>query len=610
MTHTASTHAAVVSIESFALSSELLSVLGERGAVLTQLHAYHLPMPPLFVIPLGILEAIAEHNAFSKLLDKLLHVDWENQVEVTQMGQDIRDAIQHFKIPSSIAHELSKGYATFLENSYVEISASLFYDATEETFTAHHISGEANIWESLLKVWSKLYAKEFLHARAGEWHLHHLIPAIFLLQHEVEAEVSGRAINLDPHRKHDVTVFSHWGVSDETAEEKETLDVFKIDTVNGKILEKKIAYKSSYAELNLDYVRMKSLSEQKRNTESLTLEKLLLVGDTFEHVRKKVAPHVEIEWSLREKSVFVTHLHFPQKKDDTVSIPSDVPRVAPKKIFISVTIPSKANEEVVAHCDGIGLLRSENLLTPLGVHPMHIIEQGKSDIIKLIITSALKTYHEKAAGKLLLYRTHDATTTELAHLLHGNDYETREENPFIGYRGGIRILRSSTLFDVELEAVKEAWQQTKHPLGIMVPFVRTTSEWALIKKHMEKKLMGMPIEMWMQCDTPENVFQIGAYANAGAENFSLNLRNIHALLHGISPDDTDIFRLYLSDRSLLYLVLKFVSTQLHHTKSRVLLQTEEYSADVFELCSQLGFWGVTVKPRDVSKIWSTAYAHN
>ena len=122
--------------------------------------------------------------------------------------------------------------------------------------------------------------------------------------------------------------------------------------------------------------------------------------------------------------------------------------------------------------------------------------------------------------------------------------------------------------------------------------------------------MGVPIDMWMQCDTPENIFQIGTYANAGAENFSLNLRNIHALLHGISPDDPDIFRLYLSDRSLLYLLLKSVSTHLHHTKSRVLLQMEDYSADVFELCSQLGFWGVTVKPRDVSKIWSTAYAHN
>ena len=109
--------------------------------------------------------------------------------------------------------------------------------------------------------------------------------------------------------------------------------------------------------------------------------------------------------------------------------------------------------------DGIGLAREEFIINSyIKVHPMALINFNKitDEIIKAQIEELTYGYKDKtqffvdklahgvatiAAAfypKKVILRFSDFKTNEYANLLGGKDYEPKEENPMIGWRGASR----------------------------------------------------------------------------------------------------------------------------------------------------------------------------
>src|SRR5690606_15891951 len=127
--------------------------------------------------------------------------------------------------------------------------------------------------------------------------------------------------------------------------------------------------------------------------------------------------------------------------------------------------------------DGVGLLRAEFMITDAlrGEHPKSVLASGGRDRYLEAMTASLLQIATAFAPRPVVYRTYDFRTGEFRGLRGGADYEPREDNPMIGYRGCYRYVRDPELFELDLEVLARVRDQSPN-VHVMIPFVRTRWE--------------------------------------------------------------------------------------------------------------------------------------
>lgn len=276
------------------------------------------------------------------------------------------------------------------------------------------------------------------------------------------------------------------------------------------------------------------------------------------------------------------------------------------KVYISAGNPKKARAYLSAQVDGVGVLRSEYTYARMGEHPKYLIKTGKKHQIKQGLRETIQAYRKVRKNLPLVYRTLDLTSKEFESLAYAQPFENSEPNPYLGFRGGIRTLNNFELLDLEVEVLKEIKQENNLSLGLMLPFIRTPSELRLIKNYLIHKHdlnTQSGIELYLQLNTPENIYQLEHYLAQNLSGISINARSLHALLHGIDPENPDIFALYPYDLPLMEKLIKDVKTavkQYHQahppTLTKINLHLEDNNLSLAEKAAELNLDFVTVKP--------------
>jgi len=290
-------------------------------------------------------------------------------------------------------------------------------------------------------------------------------------------------------------------------------------------------------------------------------------------------------------------IHHPEAKPQPT-----LPRLTITKTYISAGNPHKAAKYVTNEVDGIGVLRSEYTFASLGEHPLHLLKSRKKQLLKKALKKTIQAYQQTRPNLPIIYRSLDFTSQEYKALAYATNYEPEEINPYLGYRGGLRILNNFDLLDLEVEVIKEVLAEDKAPLGLMLPFVRTPGELQLINNHLLTQHQFKPgegMDLYLQLNTPENIWQLKNYLRTPLAGVSVNVRSIHALLHGIDPDDPDIYSLYPYDINLMRELLEKV---IHDIKTKAILHLENYSLQLVEIATELGFDIITVKPEFAPRV--------
>lgn len=277
------------------------------------------------------------------------------------------------------------------------------------------------------------------------------------------------------------------------------------------------------------------------------------------------------------------------------------------KLFISAGNPDKAAEYVTPLVDGVGVLRSEYTFAQFGDHPLAVIRSRKRGQLKKALHDTIRQYHTANQGTSVVYRSLNFTTQELRAFSQAEAFEPVEMNPYLGFRGGLKLLQNQELFDFELEMMRDYLEKYSEPLGMMVPFIRSAGELQLVHNHLKNKRLHefSHYSFWVQLNTPENLLSIDHYLRVPVDGFSINVRSIHALLHGVDPDEPEIYSLYPLDIKLFEQLLKPCVTAIirsphamRGTKGHpaVVLHLEDNSTAMVDLAVRLGCTGVTVKP--------------
>ncbi len=287
-----------------------------------------------------------------------------------------------------------------------------------------------------------------------------------------------------------------------------------------------------------------------------------------------------------------------QKIDQKLTVSSKT------KLYLAVNNFDEISEKMALISNGIGLLRSEHLFIKTGLHPQQILKTRANQFQKKTVNDLLRFYHRfinlKQQEPLIIYRSNNLNANQLAQLESGHIYENIENNPYLGFRGGIRYLNQNDWFKFELKLLTKINQKIDKPVNLQLPFVRSAFElnqlFQQINNQIEAPVLQPPI--WLEIDTPENLLNVEEYLQIPLAGISINIKNIHALLNGIDPGFTDIYNQYTLNHQLLIPALKnlIAKTKEIHQKIKIHLILPDFSEKLLQEAKDLGIEGVIVRP--------------
>ncbi|MBL7923958.1 MAG: phosphoenolpyruvate synthase [Bacteroidia bacterium] len=238
-----------------------------------------------------------------------------------------------------------------------------------------------------------------------------------------------------------------------------------------------------------------------------------------------------------------------------------MPRTAPMLILGD---PEKAWRYSFYPNEGVGLLRLEFIITSsIRIHPMALLrydeledEAAKKEIDALTagydtrshfftekLAQAVATIGAAFYPKDVIVRMSDFKSNEYANLIGGKQFELKEENPMIGFRGASRYYheRYREAFRLECEAMKMVRDEMGlSNVKLMIPFCRTVEEGKKVLALMEShglKRGEAGLEIYVMAEIPSNVILAEEFAQV-FDGFSIGSNDLTQLTLGLDRDSS------------------------------------------------------------------------
>ena len=247
---------------------------------------------------------------------------------------------------------------------------------------------------------------------------------------------------------------------------------------------------------------------------------------------------------------------------------NDMPELA-FKISMNIGNPERAFDFQGLPNAGVGLARLEFIINnTIGVHPKALLnyERLESDVRTEVdrgmggYQSPVDVYVKKLAEgvshigaafhpKPVIVRLSDFKSNEYANMIGGREFEPREDNPMLGFRGAARYIDSGfrDCFELECQALKFVRDEMGLTnIWLMVPFVRTVAE--------AEEVIGLlaanglvrgvnDLKVIMMCEIPSNALLADAFLEH-FDGFSIGSNDLTQLALGLDRDSGDIAHLF------------------------------------------------------------------
>lgn len=240
------------------------------------------------------------------------------------------------------------------------------------------------------------------------------------------------------------------------------------------------------------------------------------------------------------------------------------------KIMMNVGDPEQSFELSFIPNDGVGLAREEFIITSfIKIHPMALIHLNtlKDQKAKKMIDEITIAYQDKlqfyvdnlAQGigriaaafwpKKVIVRMADFKSDEYASLIGGSEFEPKEDNPMIGWRGASRYYseKYKAAFKMECDAFKKViYDFGLKNVVIMIPFCRTVEEGKKVLDELAEYglLKGKDgLQVIAMCEIPSNVIMAEEFLDL-FDGFSIGSNDLTQLTLGLDRNSEIVASIY------------------------------------------------------------------
>ncbi len=237
-----------------------VSFAGGKGANLGEMYRFGLPVPPAFVVTTKANELFANSYGLEKKVQGILEgIDVDDLGGLNRKAAQIRGMIEHLRVPSEVAAQIGLAYDELCRQtdthdiSVAVRSSATMEDLREASFagqqaTVLNVRGMKEVLSSVLKCWASVYTARGIFYRTKRGFGSHTISTAVVVQRLVMSEKAGVGFTLHPLTGDPdvIVVEGSFGQGEDVVSGRVTPDTFVMDKKTGKVLERRIARKTSF----------------------------------------------------------------------------------------------------------------------------------------------------------------------------------------------------------------------------------------------------------------------------------------------------------------------------------------------------------------------------
>jgi pyruvate,water dikinase len=275
---------------------------------------------------------------------------------------------------------------------------------------------------------------------------------------------------------------------------------------------------------------------------------------------------------------------------DVTAIPS-----TRTKIMLNLANPAAAFRWWRLPADGVGLARMEFVIANhVKVHPMALVHferlthgnamtaiaeltrgyEHKADYFVDRLSLGLARIAAAVYPKPAIVRMSDFKTNEYANLIGGAEFEPKEENPMLGFRGASRYYSPEYRDGFALEC--RAILRLREEMGfrnvvVMIPFCRSPDEADRVLKVMAENGLARGekgLEVYVMCEIPSNVILAAAFAER-FDGFSIGSNDLTQLTLGVDRDSEMLASLFDEQDEAVKWMIHRVIQEAHKAGAKV-----------------------------------------
>lgn len=294
------------------------------------------------------------------------------------------------------------------------------------------------------------------------------------------------------------------------------------------------------------------------------------------------------------------------------------------KVMLNLANPAAAFRWWRLPTDGVGLARIEFVISNhIKIHPMALVQfeglcdegakrriaeltQGYDDRTEYFVERLARGLARIAAAhhpKPVIVRMSDFKTNEYANLIGGAEFEPKEDNPMLGFRGAARYYspRYRDGFALECRAIRRLREDMGfRNVVVMIPFCRSTNEADRVLEVMtgaglERGRDGL--EIYVMCEVPSNVVLAGAFAER-FDGFSIGSNDLTQLTLGVDRDSTELAELFDEQDEAVKWMIRNVIGEAHRSGAKIGLcgQAPSDHPEFAEFLVACGIDSISVSP--------------
>ena len=326
-----------------------------------------------------------------------------------------------------------------------------------------------------------------------------------------------------------------------------------------------------------------------------------------------------------EGRVYEGKLPFDVTDVDLDSIPETATR-----IMMNIASPDEAFRWWKLPCKGIGLARMEFIISNIiKIHPLALIHfdqvhdpvarqkileltRGYTNLSAYFVDHLARGIAKIAASQYpepVIVRMSDFKTNEYANLVGGQQFEGKEENPMIGFRGAARYYSPKYRegFALECAAIKKVREEMGFDnIIIMIPFCRTLKEADDVQKELaanglERGKNGL--QVYVMCEIPSNVILARQFAER-FDGFSIGSNDLTQLVLGVDRDSAELAYLFDERNEAVKIMIRDLITSAHKAGCKVGIcgQAPSDYPEFAEFLVEAGIDSISLNPDSVVEV--------
>ncbi|ACG80138.1 phosphoenolpyruvate synthase (plasmid) [Phenylobacterium zucineum HLK1] len=265
------------------------------------------------------------------------------------------------------------------------------------------------------------------------------------------------------------------------------------------------------------------------------------------------------------------------------------------QVMLNLANPATAFRWWRLPADGVGLARMEFVVSNhIRVHPMALVRfdalkdeaarqaiakltEGYADRTEYFVDRLSRGLSRIAAAfhpKPVIIRMSDFKTNEYANLLGGAEFEPKEENPMLGFRGASRYYspRYRDGFALECRAIARMRELMGfRNVVVMIPFCRSVGEadrvlQVMAENGLERGRGGL--QVYVMCEIPANVVLAADFAQR-FDGFSIGSNDLTQLTLGVDRDSGELAELFDEQDPAVKWMISQVLVAAHAAEAKV-----------------------------------------